>query len=83
MPAAFGKKWNARIQGPVTQRLFLIRLGIELRARRLMEGKTAEVREQVDASLKRLIDPDPGMGELFKVMAFAHPSLPTLPGFDS
>lgn len=81
--AAFGKKWNARIQGPVTQHLFLLRLGIELRARRLKQGKTAEVREQLDAALKRLIEPDPGMGELFKVMAFAHPSLPLLPGFDS
>jgi NADH dehydrogenase [ubiquinone] 1 alpha subcomplex assembly factor 7 len=81
--AAFGRKWNARIQGPVTQRVFLMRLGIELRARRLKQGKNTAVSEQIDAALRRLIEPDPGMGELFKVMAFAHPSLPVLPGFDS
>jgi SAM-dependent MidA family methyltransferase len=80
---AFGKKWNARVQGAVTQRVFLMRLGIELRARSLKQGKTAVAREQIDAALKRLIDPDPGMGELFKALAFAHPSLPILPGFDS
>lgn len=83
MLAAFGRKWSARIQGPVTQRLFLTRLGIELRARRLRQGKTDETRAKIEAAMKRLIDPDPGMGELFKVMAFTHPSLPLLPGFDS
>jgi NADH dehydrogenase [ubiquinone] 1 alpha subcomplex assembly factor 7 len=81
--ASFGKKWNARIQGPVTQRLFLMRLGIEQRARSLKRGKNAEVSAQIDAAMNRLIGPDPGMGELFKAMAFTHPSLPLLPGFDS
>lgn len=81
--AAFGKKWNARVQGPVTQRLFFTRLGIEMRARSLKRGRNAEVSAQIEAALQRLIGPEPGMGELFKAIAFTHPSLPLLPGFDS
>ncbi len=69
--------------GPVTQGDFLRALGIELRAERLKRGQDEIVAKDVDAALARLTSPSPGMGELFKAIAFVHPSLPTPPGFDS
>ncbi|MGE3934355.1 MAG: class I SAM-dependent methyltransferase [Rhodospirillaceae bacterium] len=67
---------GARAFGPVTQRAFLRRLGIEVRLARLAAtgGSAAE-------SGARLIDPA-GMGTLFKVMALTHPGLPAPAGFE-
>jgi SAM-dependent MidA family methyltransferase len=73
---------GARIHGPITQGEFLRRLGIEARAARLRQGKDDSARTEVDAALARLTAPAPGMGELFKVLAFSAPDLVALPGFD-
>lgn len=72
---------GVRAHGPVTQGDFLRRLGIELRAKNLKRGKSPELQASIDADLARLTGPAPGMGELFKALAFAHPALAALPGF--
>ena len=52
-------------------------------ARRTLKAKaTPQQAADIDSALARLTAPDQ-MGELFKVMAIAHPKLGTLPGFDS
>ncbi len=67
--------------GPVTQRDFLLGLGIETRARRLIAG-TPSARGSIEAALARLTDPAPtGMGALFKVMAVLPKGAPPPPGF--
>lgn len=71
-----------RAIGPVTQGSFLAQLGIEARADVLQRNARPELRAEIGTTLARLIGPAPGMGELFKVLAFAHRDLPTLPGFD-
>jgi NADH dehydrogenase [ubiquinone] 1 alpha subcomplex assembly factor 7 len=68
--------------GPVSQRDLLRQLGIEARAEILQRNAKPELRADIDAALKRLIGPAPGMGDLFKALAFAHRDLPALPGFD-
>lgn len=74
---------GARVHGPVTQAVFLRRLGIEMRAARLKESATAEQRADIDAALGRLTAGGKGMGELFKVLAVGNPKLAALPAFDS
>ena len=74
---------NAVVYGPLTQGAFLRRLGIEERARKLKAGGRAEQAATIDAALARLTEGGPtGMGELFKVMAIAHPAIPPPPGFE-
>jgi SAM-dependent MidA family methyltransferase len=73
----------ARVHGPVTQGEFLRRLGIEARAARLRADKDDKTRAAVDAALARLAGPAPGMGELFKALAFSSRDLAALPGFDT
>jgi len=74
---------GARVHGPLPQGEFLRRLGLLERASRLKANATAAQAAEIDAALARLTAPGPtGMGELFKVMAFAHPRLRTPPGFD-
>jgi SAM-dependent MidA family methyltransferase len=73
---------GAAAHGPVTQRDFLLSLGIEARARRLSDGKSAEKAREIAAALDRLTDPSPtGMGSLFKVLAITPPDGPAPPGF--
>jgi NADH dehydrogenase [ubiquinone] 1 alpha subcomplex assembly factor 7 len=70
--------------GPLTQRDFLIRLGIEARAGRLKASASPGQMADVDSALARLIGTGRNeMGALFKVLALAHPRLQTLPAFDS
>ena len=52
------------------------------RAARLKANATPQQAADIDAALARLTAGDQ-MGELFKVLAIAHPSLGALPGFDS
>jgi NADH dehydrogenase [ubiquinone] 1 alpha subcomplex assembly factor 7 len=75
-------KINVNAIGPVTQRNFLLQLGIGARAEILQRNAKEEMRAEIGAALTRLVGPAPGMGELFKVLAFAHRDLPALPGFD-
>jgi SAM-dependent MidA family methyltransferase len=68
--------------GPIEQSQFLRRLGIERRAAAL-KAKTARAAE-IDQALARLIGHNrSAMGELFKVAAFAHPSVGNPPGFET
>ena len=67
--------------GPIEQSQFLRRIGVEQRAMALKAnaGRGGEI----DQALARLIGHDrTAMGELFKVAAFAHPSLGAPPGFE-
>lgn len=73
---------NLRAIGPVTQGDFLTQLGIEARAKSLQHNAQEEMRAEIGIAYERLIGPAPGMGELFKALAFSHASLPALPGFD-
>jgi SAM-dependent MidA family methyltransferase len=70
----------ARAWGPATQGAFLRRLGIELRADRLMRANPAKAQD-VEAGCRRLID-TAAMGTLFKVQALTHPTLAAPPGFE-
>jgi NADH dehydrogenase [ubiquinone] 1 alpha subcomplex assembly factor 7 len=68
--------------GPVDQSQFLRRLGIEQRAASL-KAKAARPGD-IDQALARLIGHDrTAMGELFKVVAFAHPSIGAPPGCET
>jgi NADH dehydrogenase [ubiquinone] 1 alpha subcomplex assembly factor 7 len=78
--ATAARKTGARVWGPVEQGAWLRRLGIDVRATRLAEGKAEDMRAAILAGTKRLTDPR-AMGSLFKVMAIAHPSLSPLEGF--
>jgi len=68
--------------GPIEQSQFLRSLGIEQRAAAL-RGKAGRGTE-IDHALARLIGHErTAMGELFKVAAFAHPSVGVPPGFET
>jgi SAM-dependent MidA family methyltransferase len=75
---------GGRIHGPVSQRDWLRRLGIDKRAAMLKAhvpyGKAAEI----DQGLARLTAGGArGMGELCKVIAISDPKLGALPGFET
>ncbi len=76
---------GAVVHGPTPQGAFLRRLGIEARADALLRHATPAQARDIATALARLVgdgDPDrPGMGRLFKAMAFAAPGLPDPPGF--
>ncbi|CCG41744.1 class I SAM-dependent methyltransferase [Magnetospirillum molischianum] len=75
--AAAARQAGARIDGPVSQGLFLSRMGIEERATMLMREATPEQAAALAAGARRLIDPSE-MGTLFRVLALASPTLPKL-----
>jgi SAM-dependent MidA family methyltransferase len=79
--AATAHAAGAKTYGPVAQRSFLRRLGIEPRAAKLMEAADQPTRDSLAAALDRLIAPD-GMGTLFKVLALTHPALQAPPGLE-
>ena len=61
---------GARAHGPVSQRDFLRRLGIDKRAAALKSRAPAEKASEIDSALARLTEAGPkGMGDLFKVLA--------------
>ncbi|MPZ55213.1 MAG: class I SAM-dependent methyltransferase [Rhizobiales bacterium] len=75
---------GASVHGPVPQRDLLLRLGIERRAAALKPKAAPEQADAIDGALRRLLDQGAGgMGRLFKAIAFAHPKLGVLPGFES
>jgi SAM-dependent MidA family methyltransferase len=76
---------GAAVHGPLTQRDFLLRLGIERRAEALRQKASAEQGAAIESAMQRLLDADQatGMGRLFKVMAFADRKLGQLPGFET
>jgi NADH dehydrogenase [ubiquinone] 1 alpha subcomplex assembly factor 7 len=78
--AGAAREAGAAAHGPVPQGDFLTRLGLEVRAARLLRGATkAQVRD-IKAARHRLIDPAE-MGTLFKVMALTRTDAPPPPGF--
>jgi SAM-dependent MidA family methyltransferase len=83
--AALGQRvetMGARAHGPVTQRDFLLRLGIEKRAATLKARASKEKVPEIDSALARLTAPGRGMGKLFKVLGVADPKLASLPAFE-
>lgn len=74
---------GARSHGPLSQGEFLTRLGIEARANALKANATPEQTMEIDSAIVRLTDMSrTGMGEMFKVIGFSHPSLRSLPGLE-
>ncbi|HEY1735717.1 MAG TPA: SAM-dependent methyltransferase [Methylovirgula sp.] len=80
---------GAQVCGPITQGLFLSRLGIGQRAEVLKRKADPEQASAIDAALARLALPGPSAGaqasmaDLFKVLAVTSPGIPTPPGFET
>lgn len=72
---------GARAWGPVSQARFLKALGIDIRARRLADGKAAQQQAQIESGHRRLLD-ETQMGTLFKVLALTGGDTPPPAGFD-
>ncbi|HVW74905.1 MAG TPA: SAM-dependent methyltransferase [Rhizomicrobium sp.] len=77
--AQAGARGGAAVFGPVTQGLFLANIGITERAEQLMKANAGEAQTLL-AAVERLIGNDQ-MGRLFKVLAFAPPSISGMAGF--
>jgi len=77
--AAAGKRSGASVFGPTTQGMFLANIGITERAEQLMKANLESSRDLLTAT-ERLIGNDQ-MGQLFKVLAFAPPSVRDMAGF--
>lgn len=71
---------GAACHGPVTQRAFLLALGLDLRLATLMKTASPSQAPLVESGARRLIESG-GMGTLFKVLALADPKLSDLAGF--
>lgn len=79
--AAAATAAGARAWGPVSQARFLKGLGIDMRARRLADGKNAQQQAQIESGCRRLLD-ETQMGTLFKALALTGRDAPTPAGFD-
>ena len=80
--ALAAESMGAHVFGPIEQADFLRNLGIESRAAVLRKAVPPAKAADIDAALTRLTSTDRiGMGQLFKVIAFAHPQLGALPAF--
>jgi NADH dehydrogenase [ubiquinone] 1 alpha subcomplex assembly factor 7 len=74
---------GGRIHGPLLQRDFLLRLGIDKRAAALKAGASRDRALEIDMALSRLTATGAmGMGELFKALAIADPKFGEPPGFE-
>lgn len=82
--AEAAESMGARVFGPLDQGDFLRRLGIEQRAVALKGTAAPSKVMEVERALDRLTgSAGRGMGQLFKTMAFGHPKLGPLPGFEA
>jgi len=79
--AAAATAAGAQVWGPVTQAHFLKALGIDIRARRLTAGKSAQQQAQIESGCRRLLD-ETQMGTLFKVLALTGDAASPPAGFD-
>jgi len=83
------QKAGAVTYGPISQGLFLQRLGIFERAQKLSQNADAQQKQAIVHALDRLARPGPcngeraSMAELFKVLAVTSPGLSKLPGFEA
>jgi len=66
--------------GPLPQRDFLMKLGLELRRDRLLQQANLEQNQAIVTGVDRLIDPS-AMGHLFKVLAVTSLTIPPPPPF--
>lgn len=81
--AQAGLAAGAAAHGAVTQRDFLLGLGLQQRFEALSRRATPAQVETLAGGVERLIATGPkAMGDLFKVLAVANRNLPLLPGFD-
>lgn len=84
---AFGsaaESMGAAVHGPIDQRDFLLRLGIQARADALKAAALPEKKAEIDAAVERLTQAGrTGMGRLFKAIGLADPRLGPLPAFES
>jgi len=76
-----GRLGGAVVFGPLSQGLFLANIGIVERAEQLMAANPAQAQSLLQA-IERLIGNEQ-MGRLFKVLAFAPPSVGGMAGFSS
>jgi NADH dehydrogenase [ubiquinone] 1 alpha subcomplex assembly factor 7 len=67
-------KGGAKVYPPLTQRDFLLTMGLEIRASVLAAKADGPTRAVLERAVSRLVDQDK-MGQLFKVMAAASPGL--------
>ncbi len=80
---------GADVHGPLTQGVFLARLGIVQRAEALKRKADDAQAAAIDQALARLALPGPltgaqaSMADLFKVLVVTTPGLPDPPGFDN
>ena len=87
--ALAARKAGAEVHGPVTQGLFLTRLGIFERAAQLAQRADARQKADIEQALDRLARRGPQKGErasmadLFKVLAVTSPGLAIPPGFEA
>ncbi len=72
---------GAAVHGPLTQGVFLRRLGIEARGARLIDAATPDQAMLIRSGCRRLIDPLE-MGSLFKVLALTGRDAPVPAGFE-
>jgi NADH dehydrogenase [ubiquinone] 1 alpha subcomplex assembly factor 7 len=70
-------KAGCKVYAPLTQRDFLLTMGLEVRASVLAQNADPAAHAMLARSVGRLVDADK-MGHLFKVIAVASPDLPTL-----
>ncbi|KRE16166.1 ATP synthase subunit beta [Bosea sp. Root483D1] len=81
--ALAGLAAGAAAHGAVTQRDFLLALGLQQRLESLSRRATPAQAETLASGAERLVETGAtAMGELFKVSVVADPKLPLLPGFD-
>jgi NADH dehydrogenase [ubiquinone] 1 alpha subcomplex assembly factor 7 len=75
---------GARVHGPISQRDFLLRLGINNRSNALKAHASREKAIDIELALSRLTKTGPrAMGELFKALAISDPKLDPPPGFET
>ncbi|MEM7729038.1 MAG: SAM-dependent methyltransferase [Pseudomonadota bacterium] len=77
--AAMATEAGLATHGPISQRMLLSQLGIEVRAMALLKGN-AEARPKLVRQLRRLLDEDE-MGTLFKAICLSSNGLPAPLGF--
>ncbi len=75
-------KGGASVYAPLTQRDFLLTMGLEVRASVLAATAGSAARAVLERCVGRLVDQDK-MGTLFKVMAAASPRAPALYPFEA
>jgi NADH dehydrogenase [ubiquinone] 1 alpha subcomplex assembly factor 7 len=81
--AQCAESMGARIHGPIRQRDLFLHLGIEKRAAALKASAPNKAAD-IEIAVERLLAQGArGMGELFKAIAIAAPSLGPLPGFEA